>query len=117
MHKNGIWLKVIGNLFAPDASLKLLLVNIGAMTAQNKNRFDPNTANYGGRLGVRCNPCKPGMPATPDRSISALAEIAFQPYLSWPDVQEPDLLACLFKAVMNRLSAISCFEKMKPQPC
>lgn len=90
MHRNGVRLRVIGDLARFDSRIQALIVEAETMTASNTRLTLTIAANYGGRWDVlqalsrmvRENPGTAGGP---------IAETDLAPYLSMSFAPEPDL--------------------------
>lgn len=91
MHKNGVQLKVVGDLNAFDARLQTLIANVEAMTAHNTGITLTIAANYGGRWDM-LQAVRAWQAAHPQQSVSALTEDALCPHLSLAGAPDPDLL-------------------------
>lgn len=91
MNKNGVRLKVIGDLSAFETRLQTLIVNVEAITAHNSKITLTIAANYGGRWDM-LQAVQAWHASNPGEPISALTEKALRPHLSLPDAPEPDLL-------------------------
>ncbi len=92
LHKNGIRLRMIGDLSAFEPRLQELIADAQQHTAQNRRMTLTIAVNYGGRWDViqairRMLRERPELAATPD----AIDEADFAPYLALGDTPEPDL--------------------------
>ena len=88
LHKNGIRLKVVGDLRGFDAKIRLLVEQGERLTAQNERLTLTIAANYGGRWDIlqamnRFLQAHPGAPGVDERSLA--------PYLAMSHAPEPDL--------------------------
>jgi undecaprenyl diphosphate synthase len=90
MHRNGVRLRVVGDLGRFDARIQTLITEAESMTAGNDRLTLTIAANYGGRWDVlqalsRMVKERPGSAAGP------IAESDLAPYLSMSFAPEPDL--------------------------
>ena len=88
LHKNGIRLKVVGDLRSFDAKIRLLVEQGERLTAQNERLTLTIAANYGGRWDIlqavnRFLQAQPG--------AQSADEAALAPYLAMSYAPEPDL--------------------------
>jgi undecaprenyl diphosphate synthase len=88
MHKNGIRLKIVGDLDRFDAKLQRLIREGEALTAGNDRLTVTVAANYGGRWDIlqAVNAWRAQHPESGE-----LTEAALTPYLSLGETPEPDL--------------------------
>ena len=88
LHKNGIRLKVIGDLRSFDAKIRLLVEQGERLTAQNDRLTLTIAANYGGRWDIlqAVNRFLQAQPGAQSADEGALA-----PYLAMSYAPEPDL--------------------------
>jgi undecaprenyl diphosphate synthase len=88
MHKNGIRLKIIGDLSRFDVKLQRLIKEGEALTAGNERLTVTVAANYGGRWDIlnAVNAWRREHPQDMEITESALT-----PYLSMGEAPEPDL--------------------------
>ena len=88
MHRNGIRLKIIGDLSRFDVKLQRLIKEGEALTAGNDRLTVTVAANYGGRWDIlqAANAWRKAHPQDTE-----LTEAALMPYLSMGDAPEPDL--------------------------
>ncbi len=91
MHKQGVRLKVIGDLTAFDARLRALITSVEAMTANNTTITLTVAANYGGRWDL-LQAVRSWYAANPGRPASDLNEAAIAANLCMADAPEPELL-------------------------
>jgi undecaprenyl diphosphate synthase len=88
LHKNGIRLKVVGDIRRFDAKIRLLIEQGERLTAQNQRLTLTIAANYGGRwdiLQAMNRLLKERQP------VEAVDEQALAPYLAMSYAPEPDL--------------------------
>jgi undecaprenyl diphosphate synthase len=88
MHRNGVCLRVVGDLARFDANLRSLIAQGEARTRDNSRLTLTVCANYGGRWDI-LNAVNNWRRDNPD-SVD-LDEAALAPYLSMPYAPEPDL--------------------------
>jgi undecaprenyl diphosphate synthase len=88
LHKNGIRLKVVGDLRSFDAKIRLLVEQGERLTAQNDRLTLTIAANYGGRWDIlqAVNRFLQAQPGAQNADEGALA-----PYLAMSYAPEPDL--------------------------
>lgn len=91
MCKQGVRLKVIGDISAFDTRLQALITKVEAMTAGNDTITLTIAANYGGRWDM-LQAVQRWQDAHPGEPVSALTEEGMKPYLSLADAPNPDLL-------------------------
>jgi len=89
LHKNGIRLRIIGDLSRFDEVLVKTIRDAEALTAANTALTLSVAANYGGRWDI-LNAINQMVAANPDRR-DAYAEADLAPFLSLADAPEPDL--------------------------
>ncbi len=92
LRKNGIRLRVIGDLSAFDAKLQEMIARGEADTAHCKGMTLVVAANYGGRWDI-LNATRQMLAVRPDLAANpqAIAESDLAPYLALADQPEPDL--------------------------
>jgi undecaprenyl diphosphate synthase len=90
MHRNGIRLRVIGDLNRFDARIQSLIVEAEAMTAANTKLTLTIAANYGGRWDV-LQALSRMVKERPEIAGQPIAETDLAPYLSMNFAPEPDL--------------------------
>ena len=90
MHRNGIRLRVIGDLHRFDARIQSLIVEAEAMTAANTKLTLTIAANYGGRWDV-LQALSRMVKERPEIAGQPIAETDLAPYLSMNFAPEPDL--------------------------
>ena len=91
MHKNGVRLKVIGDLTAFDARLNALIRNVVTMTAHNTKITLTIAANYGGRWDM-LQAVRAWHTANPNRPDGPQSEADISAHLSLAGSPDPDLL-------------------------
>ena len=87
LHRNGVRLKVVGDLARFDAKLRDLIGRGEALTAGNRGLTLTIAANYGGRWDI----LQALNRALADRVAPPLDEQALSPYLAMSYAPEPDL--------------------------
>ena len=90
MHRNGIRLRVVGDLNRFDARIQSLIVEAEAMTAANTKLTLTIAANYGGRWDV-LQALSRMVKERPEIAGQPIAETDLAPYLSMNFAPEPDL--------------------------
>ena len=88
MHRNGVRLKVVGDLSRFEPRLRQLITQGEALTANSDRLTVTVCANYGGRWDI-LNAVNAWRRAQPDAEELTEADLA--PYLSMPFAPEPDL--------------------------
>jgi undecaprenyl diphosphate synthase len=88
MHRNGVRLKVVGDLSRFDERLRELIAQGEARTANNEKLTLTVCANYGGRWDI-LNAVNTWLKAHPGET--EMSEDALSAYLSLPYAPEPDL--------------------------
>ena len=91
LYKNGVRLKVIGNLSAFDKRLQALIEQVEATTANNTKVTLTIAANYGGRWDV-LQAVKAWQAENPDLPVNSLTEEALHAHLSLAESPDPDLI-------------------------
>jgi len=88
MHRNGVCLKVVGDLSRFDAHLRDLITQGEARTTDNTRLTLTVCANYGGRWDIlnALNACRKDNPG-----LAEITEASLAPYLSMAYAPEPDL--------------------------
>jgi len=89
LHRNGVRLRVIGDLSRFDSSLQSLIRNAELGTADNTHLELTIAANYGGRWDIM-QAVNKMLAAEPDKR-DAWSESDLEPYLSMAFAPEPDL--------------------------
>ena len=90
MHRNGVCLRVVGDLGRFDARLRELIAQGEARTKDNKRLTLTVCANYGGRWDI-LNAVNNWRRDNPDATTVPISEDALAPYLTMPYAPEPDL--------------------------
>jgi undecaprenyl diphosphate synthase len=90
MHRNGVCLRVVGDLGRFDARLRELIAQGEARTQENKRLTLTVCANYGGRWDI-LNAVNNWRRDNPDATTVPISEDALAPYLTMPYAPEPDL--------------------------
>ena len=90
MHRNGVCLRVVGDLGRFDARLRELIAQGEARTKENKRLTLTVCANYGGRWDI-LNAVNNWRRDNPDATTVPISEDALAPYLTMPYAPEPDL--------------------------
>jgi undecaprenyl diphosphate synthase len=92
LRKNGIRLKVMGDLSAFDEKLQTMITSAQADTARCKGMTLVIAANYGGRWDI-LNATRQMLAANPQLAAhpESISESDLSPYLSLADQPEPDL--------------------------
>ena len=91
MHAKDVRLKIIGDRSGFDARLQALMVNVEAMTANNKKITLTIAANYGGRWDVM-QAVQAWQAANPALNVAAMNEAAWRLHLSMAYAPDPDLI-------------------------
>ena len=90
MHRNGVCLRVVGDLGRFDARLRELIAQGEARTKDNMRLTLTVCANYGGRWDI-LNAVNNWRRDNPDATTVPISEDALAPYLTMPYAPEPDL--------------------------
>jgi undecaprenyl diphosphate synthase len=90
LHRNGIRLKVIGDVSRFDAGIRSLIASSEELTRDNRTLTLTVAANYGGRWDV-LQALSRLVREHPEAVAQGLAEDALAPYLSMAYAPEPDL--------------------------
>jgi undecaprenyl diphosphate synthase len=90
MHRNGVRLRVIGDLGRFNSRIQSLIADAEKMTAQNETLTLTIAANYGGRWDM-LQALGRMMKERPEAANGEIAEADLAPYLSMSYAPEPDL--------------------------
>jgi undecaprenyl diphosphate synthase len=90
LHRNGVRLRVVGDLSRFDAGLRQLIDEAERRTAGNRGLTLTIAANYGGRWDI-LQAASRLLAEKPELAARGIAEEDFAPYLSMSYAPEPDL--------------------------